>query len=114
MTLLEPFPILAYESEHLKRACDHLKLESRRLLRVFYVCATKLVRKIFCLCLWLYLCRHQTGPRMQTMEKLLKDKLLRLTLLIETPKEEVLEILPFSIAKAILLIIEAKVTESLA
>jgi len=48
------------------------------------------------------------------LERLLKQKLLRLTLLLETPKEEVLEVLPFAIAKAILLIVEAKVTESLA
>ena len=47
------------------------------------------------------------------MEKLLKDKLLRFTLLLETPKEEVLEVLPFTIAKAILLIIEAKISENL-
>jgi len=58
VTLAGPFPILAYESEFMRKACEHLKLESRRLLRVFYVCASKLARKIFCLCLWLYLCRH--------------------------------------------------------
>jgi hypothetical protein len=48
------------------------------------------------------------------MEALLKKKLLRLILLLNTPKEEVLEILPFVIGKAVLLAFADKFTESLA
>lgn len=46
------------------------------------------------------------------MEALLKKKTLKLVLLLELPKEEVLEVLPFAIGKAIFLAIEDKIIES--
>ena len=47
------------------------------------------------------------------MVEVLKKKLLRLILLLENPKEEVLEILPFLLGKAILIAINDKVEEEL-
>lgn len=47
-----PFPLLILDSDYLRQACEHLKVESRRLLRVYYVCCSRILKKVFALCFW--------------------------------------------------------------
>jgi hypothetical protein len=51
---MPPFPIFIVKSDFMKLACQHLKIESRRLLRVFYISQTITVRKIFGACFWIF------------------------------------------------------------
>lgn len=53
-TLMPPFPMYIVKSDFMKQACYYLKIESRRLLRVFYISQTVTARKIFALCFWIF------------------------------------------------------------
>jgi hypothetical protein len=78
---MPPFPIKIVNKDYLKRACEFLKVEQNRLLRVVYVCSTTMVRRIFALCFWMFMILVKGGKiekvvkdKRDEMEKLLKEK----------------------------------------
>ena len=82
-TVMTPFPILIVKSDFMRLACQHLKIESRRLLRVFYISQTVTVRTIFALCFWIFVImvkgensKQAAAVKKVQMEQLVKKKYL--------------------------------------
>ena len=54
LTTMPPFTLHVIEKGYLQRACQYLKIEQGRLLRVYYLCHTTMLKRIFSLCFWLF------------------------------------------------------------
>lgn len=79
---MPPYPIKIVDKDYLKRACEHLKVEQNRLLRVVYVCQTTIVKRMFALCFWMFMIIVKGGKidkslkeKREQMEEKLKEKL---------------------------------------
>eukprot|EP00347_Sterkiella_histriomuscorum_P010156 403377389 len=83
-----PLPIHLINSPYLEHALSFLKIEKKRLKRLTYLSHSKLIQ-------------------------LLKKKHFSMILKIRKPKEQIFEILPFFISKAILIAIEDKIIEKI-
>ncbi|CDW81955.1 UNKNOWN [Stylonychia lemnae] len=113
-----PLPLHLINSTYLSESCMYLKIENLRLKRVYCLCQTKLVKKIFAITFWLFIILLQNKKEYNLkskkhLEDLLKKKQFNLLLKLKPPKEDLLELLPFLITKATLLVIEEKITEKI-
>jgi hypothetical protein len=88
-------------------------------MRVYYLCQTGMIKRIFALCFWLFVNQikgHPEGPARECrlkMEEVLKKKMFELLLLLNNPKDEIMQVLPFIIAQGIMIAFDEKIIEPL-
>ena len=128
----EPRKISILTKDYLERSCNFLntkRIKEKELMRMVILCAESvLLKKMLSICFWLFvlhaqrlLTQHKKNNKQklyishthQQLTSLLRSKYFLLFSRLKSPKDRVLEFLPFLIGKAVLMIFEEKFNESL-
>lgn len=80
-----PQPLNLLNSTYLEQACYHLKIDKKRLIRVYYLMQSQICKKIFSAVFWLFMIdlqnkKDQSKKVKRRLEDLLKQKLFLLLL----------------------------------
>ena len=101
-----PYEFNVYNRDYLLRAVEHVIAEKKpsTIPRIYTLLKTKLVRKIFSIMFFAFIATIQKKEYLfETLCLFFFKKFLKFFMNINPPKEEVMDILPFVIGKAILL-----------